>query len=80
MRQNDVQLREVMALGDVVINALFYTFNEKVARTAVDIGVHSIDLGGHIGGATDAVLGLAEKAEVKGVTIIPDLRGSTWND
>ena len=71
--KNDVQLREVMALGDVVINALFYTFNEKVARTAVDIGVHSIDLGGHIGGATDAVLGLAEKAAVKGVTIIPDL-------
>ena len=73
MRQNDEQLRDVMALGDVVINALFYTFNEKVARTAVDIGVHSIDLGGHIGGATDAVLGLAEKANAKGVTIIPDL-------
>ena len=71
--KNDVQLREVMALGDVVINALFYTFNEKVARMAVDIGVHSIDLGGHIGGATDAVLGLAEKAAAKGVTIIPDL-------
>ncbi|WP_432363474.1 saccharopine dehydrogenase C-terminal domain-containing protein [Sporosarcina sp. UB5] len=70
---NDVELREVMALGEVVINALFYTFNEKVARTAVDIGVHAIDLGGHIGGATDAVLGLKEKAEAKGVTIIPDL-------
>ncbi len=71
--KNDVQLREVMALGNVVINALFYTFNEKVARLAVDIGVHSIDLGGHIGGATDAVLGLAEQAAVKGITIIPDL-------
>ncbi|MFS0690110.1 saccharopine dehydrogenase C-terminal domain-containing protein [Sporosarcina sp. 179-K 8C2 HS] len=70
---NDLQLQEVMALGDVVINALFYTFNEKVARIAVDIGVHSIDLGGHIGGATDAVLGLAEKASAKGVTVIPDL-------
>lgn len=70
---NDLQLQEVMALGDVVINALFYTFNEKVARIAVDIGVHSIDLGGHIGGATDAVLELAEKAAAKGVTIIPDL-------
>ena len=77
---NDLQLQEVMALGDVVINALFYTFNEKVARIAVEIGVHSIDLGGHIGGATDAVLGLAEKAEAKGVTIIPDLRGGAWND
>lgn len=70
---NDLQLQEVMALGDVVINALFYTFNENVAKIAVDIGVHSIDLGGHIGGATDAVLELAEKAEAKGVTIIPDL-------
>ncbi|MCZ2257430.1 saccharopine dehydrogenase family protein [Sporosarcina sp. G11-34] len=70
---NDKQLRDVMALGDVVVNALFYTFNEKVARTAVDIGVHSIDLGGHIGGATEAVLTLAEKAAAKGVTIIPDL-------
>jgi lysine 6-dehydrogenase len=70
---DDAQLREVMALGDVVINALFYTFNEKVARTAVDIGVHSIDLGGHIGGATDAVLNLAEQAEAKGITLIPDL-------
>ncbi|MCG7334990.1 saccharopine dehydrogenase NADP-binding domain-containing protein [Sporosarcina sp. ACRSM] len=71
--QNDVQLRDVMRLGDVVINALFYTFNEKVARIAVDIGVHSIDLGGHIGGATDAVLALAEQAKAKGITIIPDL-------
>lgn len=70
---NDLQLQEVMALGDVVINALFYTFNEKVARIAVEIGVHSIDLGGHIGGATDAVLEMAEKAAAKGVTIIPDL-------
>lgn len=71
--KNDQQLSEVMALGDVVINALFYTFNEKVARIAVDIGVHAIDLGGHIGGATDAVLGLADEAIAKGVTIIPDL-------
>ena len=71
--KNDAQLRNVMSLGDVVINALFYSFNEKVARTAVEIGVHSIDLGGHIGGATDAVLGLAEEANAKGITIIPDL-------
>ncbi len=71
--KNDQQLSDVMALGDVVINALFYTFNEKVAQIAVDIGVHSIDLGGHIGGATDAVLSLADKAIAKGITIIPDL-------
>lgn len=70
---NDEQLADVMRLGDVVINALFYTFNEKVARIAVEKGVHSIDLGGHIGGATDAVLKLSDKAREKGVTIIPDL-------
>lgn len=70
---NDEQLGSVMALGDVVVNALFYTFNEKVAKIAIEKGVHSIDLGGHIGGATDAVLGLKERAKEKGITIIPDL-------
>lgn len=70
---DDEQLKQVMGLGEVVINALFYSFNKKVAKMAVDIGVHSIDLGGHIGGATDAVLELAEEAKAKGVTIIPDL-------
>lgn len=64
---------EIMEKVDVVINALFYTFNEKVAKLAVEAGVHSIDLGGHIGGATDAVLSLQEKARERGVTIIPDL-------
>ena len=68
-----MELKAVMSKGDVVINALFYSFNEKVARAAVEVGVHSIDLGGHIGGATDAVLGLAEEAKAKGITIIPDL-------
>ncbi|MCZ8538197.1 saccharopine dehydrogenase NADP-binding domain-containing protein [Paenisporosarcina quisquiliarum] len=70
---DDAQLKDVMSKGDVVINALFYTFNEKVARTAVEVGVHSVDLGGHIGGATDAVLELADEAQAKGVTLIPDL-------
>jgi lysine 6-dehydrogenase len=70
---NDAELKAVMSKGDVVINALFYSFNEKVARTAVEVGVHSIDLGGHIGGATDAVLDLAAEAKAKGITLIPDL-------
>lgn len=70
---NDDELKEVMSKGDVVINALFYSFNEKVARIAIEVGVHSVDLGGHIGGATDAVLGLHEEAIAKGVTLIPDL-------
>lgn len=70
---DDEQLKEVMSKADVVINALFYTFNEKVARLAVQCGVHSVDLGGHIGGATDAVLDMHEQAQQRGVTLIPDL-------
>lgn len=70
---DDEALAAVILKADVVINALFYTFNEKVARIALECGVHSVDLGGHIGGATDAVLSLHEQAEEKGVTLIPDL-------
>lgn len=70
---NEADLKRVIKLGDVSVNALFYTFNEQVAKTAIECGVHSIDLGGHIGGATDSVLKLADKAVEKGVTIIPDL-------
>lgn len=71
--RNELQLSEVISLGDVVINALFYTFNEQVAKLAIAAGVHSVDLGGHIGGATDAVLQMKEQAEARGVTLIPDL-------
>lgn len=70
---DDAELKWIMAKADVVINALFYTFNEKVARMAIEVGVHSVDLGGHIGGATNAVLELSEDAKEKGVTLIPDL-------
>ncbi len=70
---NDEDLATAISKGDIVINALFYTFNEKVAATALRCGVHSVDLGGHIGGATDAVLQMHEEAQEKGVTLIPDL-------
>ncbi|AIY06469.1 L-lysine dehydrogenase [Planococcus sp. PAMC 21323] len=70
---DDEALVAAMSKGDIVINALFYTFNEKVAATALKCGVHSVDLGGHIGGATDAVLEMHEEAQKKGVTLIPDL-------
>ncbi|TCT23318.1 lysine 6-dehydrogenase [Melghiribacillus thermohalophilus] len=71
---NDEQaLAHFMRQYDVVINALFYTFNETVARTAIQVGVHAVDLGGHIGHITDQVLKLKEDAKVAGVTIIPDL-------
>src|SRR5690625_1421217 len=58
---------------DVIINALFYSFNDVVAKTAIEVGTHSLDLGGHIGNITDKVLERNEAAEKAGVTIIPDL-------
>lgn len=70
---HDEQLKKVISQADVVINALFYTFNEKVAEIAIECGVHSVDLGGHIGGATEKVLAMNDQAVKQGVTIIPDL-------
>ncbi|WP_144462776.1 saccharopine dehydrogenase family protein [Siminovitchia fortis] len=58
---------------DVVINALFYSFNEQVAKAAILAGTNSVDLGGHIGHMTDKVLALHDKAKTANVTIIPDL-------
>src|SRR5699024_2809684 len=58
---------------DVIINALFYSFNEIVAETAIEVGVNSVDLGGHIGHITDKVLELHNKAKKADVTLIPDL-------
>lgn len=69
----DDALRAVIACGNVVVNALFYTFNERVAKAAIDTGVHAVDLGGHIGGITEKVLDLNEAAVKKNVTIVPDL-------
>ena len=71
--EQDDSLKAAISKGDVVVNALFYSFNERVARFAIEVGVHSVDLGGHIRGITDTILGLNEEAQAKGVTIIPDL-------
>ncbi|RHW35816.1 saccharopine dehydrogenase [Lysinibacillus yapensis] len=70
---NREELRTVMAKGDVCVNALFYDFNEAVAKTAIEVGVHAVDLGGHIGEITERILALNEEAKQKNVTIIPDL-------
>lgn len=67
------ELGSFMKQFDVVINALFYSFNELVAKTGTTVGTHVVDLGGHIGGMTDRVLTLDGMAKDKGVTIIPDL-------
>src|SRR5690625_3306463 len=70
---NEVDLASFMENFDVIINALFYTFNESVAKIAIQVGVSCVDLGGHIGHITDKVLLLHDDAREKGVTIIPDL-------
>lgn len=67
------QLATYMKKFDVIINALFYSFNDIVAKTAIQVGVHSLDLGGHIGNITDKVLSRKEAAKKAKVTIIPDL-------
>lgn len=70
---NEKELAEFMRQYDVIINALFYSFNEIVAKTAIQVGVNSVDLGGHIGHITDKVIEMHEDAEVANVTLIPDL-------
>src|SRR5690625_5001 len=70
---NETQLNQFISSYDVVINALFYTFNRAVAEAGIALGVNIIDLGGHIGHMTDEVLLLDDKATKSGITIIPDL-------
>src|SRR5699024_4830600 len=70
---DEQELANYMREFDVIINALFYSFNEIVAKTAIKVGVNSVDLGGHIGHMTDKVLALKEEAKAAGVTLIPDL-------
>lgn len=71
---NDMtSLKAVISRGHVVVNALFYSFNEKVVNAAIEVGVHALDLGGHIGQVTEHILALHDKAQVAGITVIPDL-------
>ncbi|MEW9677144.1 saccharopine dehydrogenase C-terminal domain-containing protein [Lentibacillus sp. L22] len=70
---DEEELADYMRQFDVIINALFYSFNEIIARTAIKVGVNSVDLGGHIGHITDKVLALKDEAKAAGVTLIPDL-------
>ncbi|MBP1970634.1 lysine 6-dehydrogenase [Virgibacillus natechei] len=70
---DEMELATYMRQFDVIINALFYSFNETVAKVAIQVGVNSVDLGGHIGHMTDRVLALKEDAKAAGVTLIPDL-------
>lgn len=70
---DEEQLATYMEKFDVIINALFYSFNDLVAKTAIKVGVHSLDLGGHIGNITDRVLERSPEAKEADVTLVPDL-------
>lgn len=70
---DEIDLANYMRQFDCIINALFYSFNEVVAKTAIKVGVSSVDLGGHIGHITDKVLEFKKVAQDANVTIIPDL-------
>ncbi len=70
---NQTELMQFIGSYDVIINALFYSFNKIVAQTGIDLGVSVIDLGGHIGHVTDEILKLDDEAKKQHVTIIPDL-------
>src|SRR5699024_6442039 len=67
------ELANYMKQYDGIINALFYSFNDIVAQTAIEVGVSSVDLGGHIGSVTDDVLKLHDDARGAHDTLIPDL-------
>src|SRR5699024_7477308 len=66
-------LASYMRQFDVIINALFYSFNEVVAKKAIQAGVNTIELAGHIAHMTDKVLALKKEAKEAGITLIPDL-------
>src|SRR5690625_2866965 len=66
---NVAELKTFMRRYDVIVNALFYSFNKVVAETAIELGVHAVDLGGHIGNITDELLTLDQFAKEKQVKI-----------
>ncbi|MFS0646404.1 saccharopine dehydrogenase family protein [Siminovitchia sp. 179-K 8D1 HS] len=70
---NPQELVQFLKNYDVVLNALFYSFNEKVVKAAIEAGTSAVDLGGHIGQMTDKVLALHEEAKRADITVIPDL-------
>lgn len=67
--ESDDSLTSVISKGNVVVNALFYSFNERVARAAIEAGVHSVDLGGHIGGVTEKILKFDEEAQARALQL-----------
>jgi lysine 6-dehydrogenase len=67
----DTALASALAGVDVVISAVSYAVNERLARAAIDAGVHMCDMGGN-NDVVDRQLGMDESARTAGVTIVPN--------
>jgi len=62
---------ELFAEHDSCLSAVFYWFNERLARLAIANTCHFCDLGGN-NSVVDAELAMDEQAKAAGVTVIPD--------
>ena len=69
--KNEDKLREEMRKEDVVISALPYDFNYRIAKIAIETKCHFLDLGGNTF-VVEREMELHEEAKRAGVTIIPD--------
>jgi len=69
--RDEDKLREVMKGEEMVISALPYDFNYRIAKIAIEMKCHFLDLGGNSFIVEDE-LKLHEEAKKAGITIIPD--------
>ncbi len=67
----DGTLAKALAGMDVVISAVSYSVNERLARAAIDAGVHMCDMGGN-NDVVDRQLAMDGRARTAGVTIVPN--------
>jgi len=67
----DGALAKALAGMDVVISAVSYSVNERLARAAIDAGVHMCDMGGN-NDVVDRQLAMDGRARTAGVTIVPN--------
>lgn len=64
-------VRDSMAGADAALSCVSYRFNLDLARHAVEVGTHFVDLGGN-NTVVDGELALDAEAKEEGIAIIPD--------
>ena len=67
----DAALAGALAGMDVVISAVSYSVNERLAHAAINAGAHMCDMGGN-NDVVDRQLAMDESAKRAGVTIVPN--------